>query len=63
MTEYALDKYGDLPLVYAGGVMSNSIIREKIQGKFDAGFAKPEFSCDNAAGIAILTALKGKLYE
>ncbi len=59
MTEYALERYGNLPLVYAGGVMSNSIIREKIQRKFGASFAKPEFSCDNAAGIAILTALKG----
>ncbi len=63
MTEYALEKYGDLPLVYAGGVMSNSIIREKLQNEFGASFAKPEFSCDNAAGTAILTAIKGKKYE
>lgn len=54
MTEYAVEEYGNLPLVFAGGVMSNSIIREKIQSRFGASFAQPEFSCDNAAGVAIL---------
>lgn len=47
-------KYGELPLVFAGGVMSNSIIREIITSRFNASFAEPEFSCDNAAGIALL---------
>lgn len=59
MTEYALNEYGNLPVVYAGGVMSNSIIRKRLENKFNAVFAKPEFSCDNAAGIAVLAALKG----
>ena len=59
MTEYAISEYGNLPLIYAGGVMSNSVIRERIQSKFGADFAKPEFSCDNAAGVAVLTAMKG----
>lgn len=59
MTEYALEKYGDLPLVYAGGVMSNTIIRKRIESKFNAVFAKPDFSCDNAAGTAVLAAVKG----
>ena len=54
MTEYALTEYGSLPLVFAGGVMSNSIIRNKIQSRFGASFAQPDFSCDNAAGVAIL---------
>lgn len=58
MTEYVLEEYGSLPLVFAGGVMSNSIIREKIHSRFGADFAQPEFSCDNAAGVAILAALK-----
>ena len=31
-----------------------SIIREKIQSRFGASFAQPDFSCDNAAGVAIL---------
>ena len=61
MTEYSVREYGNLPLVFAGGVMSNSIIREKIQSRFGASFAKPEFSCDNAAGVAILAALKGEM--
>jgi len=60
MTEYSVTEYGNLPLIFAGGVMSNSIIREKIQSRFGASFAQPEFSCDNAAGVAILAALKGE---
>lgn len=58
MTEYAVSEYGNVPLVYAGGVMSDSIIKERILSKFDANFAKPEFSCDNAAGTAYLAAIK-----
>lgn len=58
MTEYALKKYGDLPVVFAGGVMSDKIIKDIITSRFDAAFAQPEFSCDNAAGIAYLTSLK-----
>lgn len=57
MTYRALKKLGNFPLIFAGGVMSNSIIREKITNKYGASFAAPEFSCDNAAGVAILTAL------
>lgn len=60
MTEYALSEYGELPLVYAGGVMSNSIIRNRILSKFNAKFAHPDFSCDNAAGVAVLAYLKGE---
>lgn len=59
MTDFAVEQYGSLPLVYAGGVMSNSIIKSKITNKFNAKFAHPDFSCDNAAGVAILAALKG----
>jgi len=45
-----------LPMVYAGGVMSNRIIRERVLAEIDnAYFAEPAFSCDNAAGIALLT--------
>lgn len=60
MTEYAFDEYGELPLVFAGGVMSNVIIKDIVTSRFDCNFAKPEFSCDNAAGIAYLTSLKMK---
>ncbi len=48
---------GDLPLVYAGGVMANSIIRETFSRRYGAFFAKPELSSDNAAGVAVLAAL------
>lgn len=58
MTENIIKMYGDLPLVYAGGVMSNTIIKEKMSNKYKALFASPEFSCDNAAGIAIYGYLK-----
>jgi len=55
MTDNARQIYGDLPLVYAGGVMSNRRIREHFQKKYSAFFAEPAFSCDNAAGTALLT--------
>lgn len=49
------NRFGKSSFVFAGGVMSNSIIKEKIQSKFSASFAKPEMSADNAVGIARLT--------
>ncbi|MCC8074116.1 MAG: peptidase M22 [Clostridiales bacterium] len=60
MTERIISHYGNLPLIYAGGVMSNSIIQKHISEKFNAYFAKSEFSCDNAVGIAIYAYLKDK---
>ncbi|MCI9575933.1 MAG: peptidase M22 [Clostridiales bacterium] len=53
-----LHQYGELPVLFAGGVMSNSIIREALTKKYGAYFAAPEFSSDNAAGIAVLTAIQ-----
>lgn len=58
MTSRLIEAYGDLPLVYAGGVMSNTMIRKKISNKYNAFFAKPEFSSDNACGTAIFAYLK-----
>ena len=49
-----LDKNGNLPVVFSGGVMSNSIIRNEIKKKYDAYFAEPKFSADNACGVALL---------
>ena len=54
MTEKLLEQFGNLPVIFAGGVMSNSIIRNALTEKFGATFAKPEYSADNAAGIAYL---------
>ena len=61
MTEYLLVKHGNLPLVFSGGVMSNSYINEVLSAKYGAFFAKSEFSSDNAAGIALLSYLKEKM--
>ncbi len=58
MTEEILNQYGDMPVVYAGGVMSNKIIRKSLESKFNCSFAEPEFSCDNAAGVALLGGYK-----
>lgn len=59
MTLSAIEKYGGLPLVFAGGVMSDTLIRQKIISRFgNAYFAAPEFSCDNAVGTAIFGYLK-----
>ena len=56
MTDAAIAKFGKLPILYAGGVMSNSIIKERIKDKYpSAYFAAPEFSSDNGAGTALLT--------
>ena len=58
MTERLLQQYGDLPIVYAGGVMSNTQLRQALSSRFGGRFAPPMFSADNAAGTAVLTAIK-----
>lgn len=58
IAERVTEKYGKLPLIFAGGVMSNSIIRDKVTKKFNAYFAEREFSTDNAVGIAVLTKIR-----
>lgn len=52
-----IDEYGQMPFVFAGGVMCNSIIKDKLSKSFDAYFADPSMSADNAVGIAELTRL------
>ena len=51
------ERYGDRPLLFAGGVMSNTQIKEKITKRLHASFAAPALSSDNAVGIAALAAL------
>ncbi len=58
MTTHALNIHGDMPVIYAGGVMSNKIIRKSLAKDFEAYFAEPEYSCDNACGVAIYAAIK-----
>ena len=60
MTDALISEYGKLPLIYAGGVMSNKIIRKTIEEKYGGIFALPEFSSDNAAGIAVLASVASK---
>lgn len=54
MTEDIRGKYPDIPIIYAGGVMSNSIIRARLSAFSDVLFASPELSSDNAVGTALL---------
>lgn len=61
MSEKIREAHGDLPFIYAGGVMSDSIIRDQLTARSDCMFAFPEFSCDNAAGIAVLASVKDQL--
>ena len=54
MCDFARETEGDLPFVFAGGVMSNSILKDRLAKRLDASFAEPLLSADNAVGIAIL---------
>ena len=58
MTRALCEKYPGLPLLYSGGVMSNSLIRERFTEEFGAVFAAPGYSSDNAVGIAVLGATR-----
>ena len=59
-TENAVKLYPDTPVVFSGGVASNSLLRSTM-AKFDPIFSEPRFSTDNALGVAVLThrALEG----
>lgn len=51
--------FGNIPMLFSGGVMSNSIIRNSLENKYsNVIFSKPEFSRDNAVGLAILANFK-----
>lgn len=54
MTVSLLKENPCLPVVYSGGVMSNSLIRERFSQQFNAVFAENGLSSDNAVGIAVL---------
>ncbi len=55
-----ISKYGNLPIVFSGGVMSNQIIRTELQKKYNSYFAEPQFSADNACGVAVLSSICDK---
>lgn len=47
------EKYGDVPVVFAGGVMSCKMLKESLSGD-NRYFADPEYASDNACGTALL---------
>jgi len=59
MTEKALECYPVLPVLYAGGVMSDQYIQNRLKQtiRTETAFAEPAFSCDNAVGTAVYAAL------
>jgi N6-L-threonylcarbamoyladenine synthase len=55
MCDGVRSQYPNIPLLFAGGVMSNRRIQSAIAAKYpDAYFSEPVFSSDNAAGVALL---------
>ena len=54
-TKQALELYPGLPVLCAGGVASNQLLRQTMVKTSGAVFAEPRFSTDNAMGVAILT--------
>lgn len=57
LTEELLNRYPGRPVLYAGGVMSNSIIKAELEHRYGGRFSPPVFSSDNAAGIALLASM------
>lgn len=59
MSAWGREQYPDIPMLFAGGVMSNRLIAENICARFEnVYFSKPAFSADNAAGVALLCRAK-----
>ena len=53
-TENALKMYPGYDVVFSGGVASNSMLRKEIES-LSPVFAQPQYSTDNAMGVAVLT--------
>ena len=51
----ALKAYPGLRIVFSGGVASNSMLRRELE-PLNPIFSEPQFSTDNAMGVAVLTA-------
>ena len=54
LTKNLRRSYPDIPIIYAGGVMSNKRIGARLAKIENTYFSSPEFSSDNAAGVALL---------
>lgn len=57
-TEFAQERFCYPPVVFSGGVASNSVLRKIMAEACNAVFAEPNLSTDNAMGIAVLTWLR-----
>ena len=53
-TKNALKEYPGMRVVFSGGVASNSMLREVI-AQLNPIFSQPQYSTDNAMGVAVLT--------
>ena len=54
MLDNVKQEYGDIPVVFAGGVMSSVVIKDIVTAALpDAMFVAPQFSSDNAIGVAV----------
>ncbi len=53
-SEQAMKAYPGLRIVFSGGVASNSLLRESLK-PLNPIFSPPQFSTDNAMGVAVLT--------
>lgn len=53
-TQNAQKEYPGLPIIFSGGVAANSMLRS-VLAPLNPVFAQPQFSTDNAMGVAILT--------
>ena len=51
----ALKEYPGLRIVFSGGVASNSMLRRELE-TLNPIFSEPQYSTDNAMGVAVLTA-------
>ncbi|MBP5270772.1 MAG: peptidase M22 [Clostridia bacterium] len=54
LTLNAREEYGELPVLFAGGVMSSRYILRSLSELGNVRFARDGFSADNAAGTALL---------
>ena len=52
-TKQALQRYPGLPVVFSGGVASNTMLRQALE-PLNPIFAQPQYSTDNAMGVAVL---------
>ena len=52
-TEQARKAYPGLPVVFSGGVASNTLLRQVLE-PLNPIFAQPQYSTDNAMGVAVL---------